>query len=162
MRIVVFSDSHGNLAALSSALKAQPQAAVFLHLGDGHAEVEYLRALNPGVKIMYARGNCDWSSHDKDEEMLAMGGKKVFFTHGHMYDVKRGVDKLVQRATDLGADVACFGHTHGAMCQRIGQLYLLNPGSVHLPRGGPASYGIVDITPQGGISADIMPLQTTQ
>ena len=161
MRIVTFSDSHGDLAALSSVLKAQPQAAAFLHLGDGHSELEYLRALNPKARIMFVRGNCDWGSTDKDEEMLVAAGKKIFFTHGHMYDVKRGVDRLIHRALSLGADVACFGHTHASLSQKAGDLHLLNPGSVHLPRGGPASYGVIDITPQGGITTKIMPVQTT-
>ena len=37
-------------------------------------------------------------------------------------------------------------------------MYILNPGSVALSQEGPASYGIVDITP-AGIFTGIVPLE---
>ena len=45
-----------------------------------------------------------------------------------------------------GAQVALYGHTHNALEDYDDGLYLLNPGSLN---SWEATYGTVDITPQG-------------
>ena len=150
MRVVAFSDSHGDLDALCRVVEAQPRAEVFLHLGDGEDEVDDVRALYPQKRILFVRGNCDWGSPAKHEDQITASGKRIFFTHGHIYEVKRGPAKLIGQAVSLGADIACFGHTHSPLSAQVDGLYLLNPGSVGNPRSSSApSYATIDIDPKG-------------
>jgi len=131
-------------------IEAQPQAEVFLHLGDGAGDVDDLRALYPQKRILFVCGNCDCPSTAKTEDSITAASKRIFFTHGHTYVVKQGPAKLIRRANALGADIVCFGHTHSPLSARSGALYLLNPGSIDRPHtGGPPTYATIDILPEG-------------
>ena len=157
MRIVVFSDSHNNFAVLHKIIKAQPSAELFIHLGDGEAEFDDLCSQYPNKPLLAVRGNCDWVSFKNTEELLTCNGKRVFFTHGHLFNVKVGLESLKNYARGLGADIAMFGHTHAALTAYEDGLYLFNPGSVSLPKDGRPSYGILDIT-EAGIVTNIVRL----
>jgi len=158
VRIVAFSDSHNNFGALHRVVDSQPGAEVFLYLGDGWREFEDLRDVFPDKRMLSVRGNCDWGSAAKDEDILICGGKRIFFTHGHQYDVRRGPQRIILRAKELCCDIAMFGHTHISAGDYVDGVYLLNPGSVTEPRGGSVpSYGVIDIT-SAGIVVNIVPL----
>ena len=43
-------------------------------------------------------------------------------------------------AREEGCVFAFFGHTHRMMLERVDGVIVCNPGSISLPRGGPASY----------------------
>jgi len=146
VRIVVVSDSHNSFSALHRLIKAEPKAELFIHLGDGEPEFESLHRGCPDKRMIFVKGNSDWGSHSKDEDMVTCLGKQIFFTHGHRYGVKQGLDLLHRRAKSLGADIALFGHTHIAMNLYHGGIHLLNPGSIALPRDGAPSYGVIDLT----------------
>ena len=73
-------------------------------------------------------------------------GKKIFITHGHLYNVKYTLNNLYYAAREKNADIVCFGHTHNPMSEYVDGLYVLNPGSCH---GYGASYAYIDVTPQG-------------
>ena len=73
-------------------------------------------------------------------------GVKIFYTHGHYYGVKSGLYTFACAARERGAQVALYGHTHNALEDYDDGLYLLNPGSLN---SWEATYGTVDITPQG-------------
>jgi len=137
---------------------AQPEAEMFLHLGDGENEVDDLRALYPQKQIVFVRGNCDLGSIAKGEDLITACGKRIFFTHGHTYDVKSGLAKLTNRAIDLKADIVCFGHTHSPLSARADSIYLLNPGSAGSPRpGAPPTCATIDID-RKGIAINIIEL----
>ena len=158
MRVVAFSDSHGSFDALCRVVESQPGAELFLHLGDGENDVDGLRDLYPQKRILFVRGNCDWASTAKAEGLITVAGKRIFFTHGHAYSVKHGLDELVAKAHSLGADIVCFGHTHYPLSARTGKLYLVNPGSIGGPRTGtPPSYATIDIA-HDGIAVNIIEL----
>lgn len=145
MRIIVVSDSHNSLSALYCVIKAEPKAELFLHLGDGEPEFESLCMGCPDKRMMFVKGNSDWGSSSKEEDILKCQSKRIFFTHGHRYDVKQGLDALYRRAKSLSADIALFGHTHVAMNIYYGGMHMLNPGSIALPRDGAPSYGVIDL-----------------
>ncbi len=149
MRIVVFSDSHNNYFALREVVQKQINAEVFIHLGDGEKEFEYLRTNYPFKIMRGVCGNCDWNSFSKESDILTIAEKKIFFTHGHRYGVKSGYDLLKQEARNLGANIALFGHTHEAMTEYDDGIYYMNPGSVTSPKYGAPSYGVIDITDAG-------------
>lgn len=146
MRILVLSDSHGDGSALRRAILAQPKAEVVIHLGDGEAEFQQARAGFPEKMFLQVRGNCDWGSPLPVTGVFETDGVKVFYTHGHVYGVKSGLYNAVCAAREQRAQVLLYGHTHNAFTSYDDGLHILNPGALS---GWRASYGTLDITPQG-------------
>ena len=87
MRILVVSDSHGDETNLKKAIAAQPGADYIVHCGDGAREVEDLKEFY-GDKLIAVRGNCDWYSELPTVLTVELGGKKIFITHGHLFNAK--------------------------------------------------------------------------
>jgi putative phosphoesterase len=149
LRIIVFSDSHGNAGILRQIILSQPNAEVFIHLGDGEREFDSLREAYPDKVMRFVRGNTDWGSTAKLLDTLVLEKKRILFVHGHTFQVKQSTDLILSEAQFVGADVALFGHTHVAMTDYVDGIYLLNPGSVSQPRHGNPTYGVIDITDAG-------------
>ena len=153
MRIIVFSDSHGNYSALQSVVeKHRSEADFFIHLGDGEREFERIAQEYPELSLHGVCGNCDWADNSKTTDVLRVAGRKIFFTHGHIFHVKSDLAELKYTARGIGATIALFGHTHIAHTEYDDGLYLLNPGSIYSQASGRASYGVIDITAAGVIT----------
>ncbi|MGL5088811.1 MAG: phosphodiesterase [Cetobacterium sp.] len=159
MKIFVISDIHGSSYFLKKALEAyeKEKADYILILGDElyHGPRNYLpQDYNPKEvseilnkykqKIIAVRGNCD-SEVDQmlleypmmsDYTILLMNGKRIFATHGHIYSEEK-LPNLSQN------DVFIYGHTHLPVAYKKENIFILNPGSITLPKGGNLnSYGI--------------------
>lgn len=153
MKILVVSDTHGDFNSLSRAVKAQPDAEVIVHCGDGDEQVQLLKETIKDKMIVGVRGNCDWNSFLPSKETLKICGKKIFITHGHLYNAKMGLYKVVCAAREESADILLYGHTHIAMNTYEDGLYVMNPGSCS---GYMASYGIIEITENGDVLTNIV------
>lgn len=157
-KIIVLSDSHGNSLNLVKLSKLHPDANCFIHLGDGAREFDSFCKENSilGYSLL---GNCDMSFMCPNAEhpysVYTIGSKKFFMTHGHLYGVKSSREALVSKALEVCADVdiILYGHTHVSENRYISPkdddrkgIYLLNPGSVSLPRDGHTpSYALIMI-----------------
>ena len=155
MRILVLSDTHGDFSSMLRAIDAQPNAEVIIHCGDGKAQIDTLIEKYPDKKIIAVRGNCDWGAKYPDVQCVEVGGKNIFVTHGHLYQVKFTPYNLICAARENHADIVCFGHTHCAMNEYEDGLYIMNPGSCH---GYGASYGYIDIIDKGDVVTNIVRL----
>lgn len=152
MRIVVFSDSHGNYYSLEDAVEANLSADMFIHLGDGQRELQRLEEKYPDKKFIHVRGNCDFASQSSLTEIIVIDEKnKILAVHGHNHGVRSGsVSLLKSLAMMNNANIVLFGHTHCRYQHYEDGIYFLNPGSISEPRDGkPASYGYIDIMPNG-------------
>ena len=130
MKILVFSDSHGNRQRMRRAIELQPRRvrAVFF-LGDGLRDVEESTA--DGAELYTVCGNCDWFCGDAPTELVReLEGFRFLATHGHAYSVKSGLGALIARAVEADADVALFGHTHRCFAGYVGRALLINPGAL--------------------------------
>ena len=164
MRIVAFSDSHGNHGLLRDAVEIAMRGSpidVCVHCGDGARDMEavepILRDKYPGIRIYTVRGNCDIGAFNVPVlEYFEVGGVRMIATHGHAYHVKSEYDSLLCEAETLGAKVAFFGHTHRPLLEAIRDVYLINPGAVcqHMP--GNIAYAQVLVQADGKIRADLM------
>ena len=147
MKIMFASDVHGSLKHLDLLLEAyqkeKPNQMIFLGdmfdnlFGIDEQLIEKLKEFYPYIVV---RGNCDKNSNALDfvpEYYLEAFHKKIFCSHGHIYD--RHIHP------DVEFDVMIGGHTHiGMILQEEGK-YFLNPGSVSLPKGNSTnSYMILD------------------
>lgn len=153
MRILVVSDTHGDFHSLKCAVEAQPTAEIIIHCGDGAEQYQFLKDMLSDKTVIGVRGNCDWSSMLPVTELAEVKGKKIFITHGHLYNAKFTTMQLEYAAREQKADILLFGHTHEALTDYNDGLYIMNPGSCS---GYYATYGIIDITDKGDIVTNIV------
>lgn len=108
---------------------------------------EVFAMLNEYKDQIYAiRGNCD-SEVDQmvlefpmmaDYALLALNGKTIYATHGHVFHE----DNLPPMQA---GDILIHGHTHLPVAKKLGEIYILNPGSTSLPKeGNPNSYAVLE------------------
>ena len=161
MDILVFSDSHGAGDKIEEAIKRQiknPAAIIFL--GDGLRDIEYAQIGD--IPVYSVSGNCDFglfAIRANDEHTISLGGKRIFFAHGHRYGVKSTLTPIISKAINEEADILLFGHTHEALewCidseNRLGiktdkPLYIMNPGSIG---SYPYRFGVITIDHTGRV-----------
>ena len=142
MKILVFSDSHSERELMKSIISAQ-QPQMVLHLGDNTGDFKALKKQFPDIDIRGVRGNCDLRSNVEEGLIFIIEGKKVYMTHGHLYDVKIGYDRIYFAALERQVDILLFGHTHKAYKDIIRGIQVLNPGTIG--KGRVRSYGIIEI-----------------
>jgi len=161
MKLMFISDLHGSLPATEKALDlfVRSSANGLIILGDflnhgprnplpeGYDPSQVAQRLNSMAgHIIAVRGNCD---SEVDQMLLQvpitapwqqvlLNERRIFLTHGHLYHP--------QNLPPLRpGDIFAFGHTHLPVAQKQDRIYLFNPGSISLPKGGhEASFGLLD------------------
>ena len=142
MRILVLSDSHGNVENMVRCVELT-DPNVILHLGDGRRDAGALQRRFPSVPMQSVPGNCDWGSVDAPEVLTEYGGVRILMMHGHTRNMKASTLSAVYAAREMGAQILLFGHTHRPLVDYDGSLWVMNPGSVG--RGVPCTYGVITI-----------------
>lgn len=119
--------------ALDKILSLAKDSDYIFHLGDNINDARYLEKKFPGGVHM-VKGNCDYDDNGDVEKIVDIEGKKFFLTHGDRYGVNYGLEKIFYKGLELCADVIIFGHTHRKVLIKESGVYILNPGSLSLPR----------------------------
>lgn len=135
MKILVVSDTHGNIDSVVHNMENMGKFDMLFHLGDYVEDgLNIGRAFN--IPTIIVRGNGDLLRPDYNfDELVEIKGKKIFLTHGHKNNVKQGITNLYYKALELNVDLVLFGHTHVPMIEKIDGLTIMNPGSPTYPRG---------------------------
>ena len=151
MRLIAFSDTHGNLASADRIFALNPACDHFFFLGDGLDELEVIKAKYPDKKIYSVLGNCDKPGTAPAAAIVELFRTKIYMTHGHLCSVRDSTEQLIANAKKEGATIILFGHTHCRYLeQENGGLLILNPGSAAQPKDHlPPAYAFIDITPCG-------------
>ena len=152
--ILVISDTHGNSRLISTLLTNYLKVVTtVVHLGD-HARdmVRFVRDkhvdddLNK-IEFHVVNGNTDPLIDIYEERVIEVAGKSIFITHGHNYDVKSNLDRLIERAQELHVDACLFGHTHIPTLFTQNGILFLNPGSATYPHPDTEKgYGLLRIS----------------
>ena len=148
MKILVFSDSHGNTRRMKEAIELHgPSCKMIIHLGDGVRDIEYVSSFFPQIPVVSLNGNGE--SFKRDVRIFDECGVRFMCIHGHSYNVKFGLTKAIYAAEEAEADILLYGHTHTAhdTSVELGDgkyLKVFNPGSIG--KGYPPTYGIVEIS----------------
>ena len=142
MKILVLSDSHGNLSNMIQAVETSSPRMIF-HLGDCWSDGEKLRDHFPDIPFEQVPGNCDFRSVEPNEKLLFVSDKRILLCHGHTYGVKQSLLTAGYAAEEQELDLFLFGHTHRPLVDCRGKTMFLNPGSIGDYRV--PSYGIVTI-----------------
>lgn len=143
MRVLVLSDSHGDIFSCKVAIEGHPEAEFIIHLGDGEEDLDELKRLLGSRRLLRVRGNGAYSAVYGCPAMLCcgIGGRRLYLCHGHKEGVKSGLFGLKKAAENCGADIALYGHTHIQHMEQYGNVFIMNPGSI---RQG--EYGLLDIS----------------
>ncbi len=151
MKYLIVSDIHGSLPQLKKVMHHFEEMDMdmlvilgdILNYGPRNSLPEGINAqgvagcLNKHAdRIIAVRGNCD-SEVDQmlldfpimaDYALIADNGKRLFLTHGHIYNE--------ERMPKLGFDIFCYGHTHLQKLEQKGEKIILNTGSITFPKAG--------------------------
>ncbi len=151
MKILVFSDSHGETAMMERIIEQNKNTInLVIHLGDRASDIAFIRDKYPNIAFLFVKGNCDYFSYGvdaPDEYCVKLENKRFFMTHGHNNGVKSGeLFGLMYEAHKNNCEVVLYGHTHIAELTQKDSVYYFNPGSISRPRdasGG--TYGIITL-----------------
>lgn len=141
MKLLVMSDTHGDAEIIKQVRERHMDVDAIIHCGDSELpfDHEYLQ------RVKRVRGNCDRDSRYPEEELFDVSEKRIFVTHGHLFNVKSTTMNIFYRAKELEADVVFFGHSHVLGCELLDNVLFVNPGSLLKPRGiDDKSYVIVE------------------
>ena len=154
MKILVISDTHGNYLAPLSFLE-ETGAQLLIHLGDEIADARALEQLL-SIPVIKVPGNCDQGAKEPRELLESIAGNRIFITHGDIYRVKYGLDRLAEKAAAMKATVALFGHTHKPAIQKQDGVLLINPGTL-MAASDSKSYAILTVS-SSAVTAEIFHL----
>ena len=146
MKVLVISDTHGNVARAFIAHTRSEPVDVVIHMGDGSADADLMREVLD-VPVINVAGNCDPGVNAPRECVWECEGKRIMLTHGDAYHVKSGLTRLRHRAEEIGVDAVLFGHTHQSVFEKHPALLLVNPGALSNTRH--RSYAVLTIVPEG-------------
>ena len=161
MKLFIASDIHGSAFYCRKLLDTYEKegAQRMILLGDilyhgprndlpkEYAPKEVIRMLNDKKHEIYAvRGNCEAEVDQMvlefpvlaDYMLLFAGGRAVYATHGHVYNEEH-------LPPMKPGDVLLHGHTHVLRAEKKGDIIILNPGSVSIPKeGNPPTYAVLE------------------
>ena len=131
-RIAVLADTHlprGSRALPAGCLELLRGVDLILHAGDlvGASFLAELRALGPPVWAVH--GNCDEAALQAElpaELVVEADGARIAMVHVPGPAAGRA-ERLLHRFPGCAAVV--YGHTHLPETNRVGGIWLLNPGS---------------------------------
>ena len=129
MKILVLSDSHGNLENMIQAVEKETPRMI-LHRGDCWRDGERLHEHFPDIPFHQVPGNCDFRPTEPAEQLLFLEDKRVLICHGHTYGVKQSLLTAGYAAEEQNLDLFLFGHTHRPLVDKRGKTLFLNPGSI--------------------------------
>jgi len=119
-----------------------------LHAGDV-GELWALDQLSEIAAVVAVHGNDEGKNVQSElpyQQVVTIAGHRILLWHSHFLDrdeelEQRGgawgpkLDRLAKRATQVGANIVIFGHTHIPMCRNHDGVLVINPGALQL--GGP-------------------------
>ncbi|MBI2590917.1 MAG: YfcE family phosphodiesterase [Candidatus Blackburnbacteria bacterium] len=140
MRVLVISDTHGNINLIRHVLgfaKQQKFGAIF-HCGDFSTNADVAEILRPGLPVYAVLGNADEAQYGKIWGMLssnsattctpdvlefALNGKKIAMAHQP--------GKVREQMTSGEFDAVFHGHLHlSARVEYYDQTLVVNPGAL--------------------------------
>ena len=104
MKILVLSDSHGNIDNMIQAVERESPRAIF-HLGDCWRDGQRLHQRFPELPFEQVPGNCDFLSQEAAERLVCLEDKRILLCHGHTYGVKQSLIAAGYAAEEQNLDV---------------------------------------------------------
>jgi hypothetical protein len=156
MKLVVMSDSHGNIDFVQKVIKIaeDEKADYIIHLGDDSSDMIHFKDFNiqnvivvPGV---YEREYEDKTITNLQNRILKkFGDVRVLITHtrsSHANDLPQDIkpEELIEKRE---VDIVLFGHTHLYYADVEDSILFVNPGHLKVEdkKGMPPTYAVLEI-----------------
>ena len=134
MKILIVSDTHGQMENFKEVLDIVSPVNYLIHCGDVGFGADVIQQM-AGCPVSCVKGNNDFGTDLPAEEELAIAGKRILIIHGHRNGVHHGYSGVKEAAKERGCDVVMFGHTHMLVIDSEDpEVTLINPGSLTFPR----------------------------
>lgn len=152
-KILIVSDSHGNTENFLEIIeKEKPDYKI--HAGDYCVPISVIEENFD----KFVLGNNDFGPTELKVQEFKIENINFVLTHGDIFGYgfiggKKKLNKLIyEYAISKNANVIITGHTHVENFEKVKNIFLLNPGSIYLPRNinHKKSYMIIHIN-QGKI-----------
>ena len=179
-KILIVSDSHGKSKNVKLAINLE-KPDMLIHLGDIEDNPDDIRACldkmaekwnashgsvtdrkSMPIPAVFIQGNCDRyriggdGNELKQVSVFKLNGHGFYCTHGHREGVNYGLENLYYSALENGCDIALYGHTHRPFDEWSGDVRIMNPGSISLPRGGSRkSYMVMTFKEDGSYEVEL-------
>lgn len=146
MKILIISDTHGRNNFVYNTIRRVSPIDLMIHLGDFDRGEEYIKDISPCPALMIS-GNNDFYNGLPREIITNIGNYTVMLTHGHRYGVNYSTNDLLEAAKRNQANIVMYGHTHVPLMKRSDGIWIINPGSLGLPRqnGRESTFIIMEI-----------------
>ena len=130
MKVLICSDSHRRLDYFQQVMELEnPEIVIFA--GDHSTDAIEMSVVYRDVLFAIVKGNTDMDDYEsRDTRIFDLMGKKVFLTHGHLYNVKRTLEELEKKAHLEKAEICVFGHTHKEYFAEKNGIIFVNPGAL--------------------------------
>jgi len=146
LKVLVVSDTHGNVSKAISEIKKYNDIELVIHLGDYISDAKKIGD-ETKMKIECVKGNLDAGQAGDESKVLEIEGHRLYITHGHKENVKYGLTKLYFTAESKSCDIALFGHSHMPVNEEYNNIIFINPGSIAQGRNGSKNcYATLQIT----------------
>lgn len=123
MKILITADMHGNLELLDKIKESYD-----IHIDAGDTLIpEHVLDIK---RIISVKGNSDYYSNLPMERLLTYDDKTFLVLHGHNFDVKYGLERLINYAKLKKVDYCIYGHTHIQSIFTKDDITFINPGSI--------------------------------
>lgn len=152
MKVLIVSDTHGRDLNLIKVVERVSPIDLMIHLGDFESDEEYIKAI-PDCHTEMVSGNNDFFDQLPKEKTLRIGKYNILITHGHRYGVNYSTNRLIETAKGNNIHIVMYGHTHIPLVELRDHIWMVNPGSLSLPRqyGRKPSFIIMDIDSKGEV-----------
>lgn len=111
--------------------KYKEEIDLWIHCGDSQ-----LNPHDPALEnFKVVLGNTDWPGSFSEMLTIEFDKLNLLVTHGDQYHVGRGMEELYPLAKEKNVDIVFYGHTHIPKVDKVKDIFFINPGSLHFPRG---------------------------
>ena len=132
-RVAVVADSHHSFQWLPMAAERLGKVDLLFHLGDFAPDAVQIAAALGGVPYFAVRGNNDSGSAYSKMRVEQVEKAGILLVHG---DAFYTIGQMADKARDFRCAAVLFGHTHEPLLRADGEILIVNPGSLSLPRRG--------------------------
>ncbi len=128
MKILILSDSHGNMPVLKKILAKEMPCDYIIHCGDGVDDVRHCDTRNAATLLVAGNMDIGKTNGYARRIITSVGGFKLFITHGDIQRAHQDYVELCEEGRQNMCVAVIFGHTHRPFIGLENPM-LFNPGA---------------------------------
>lgn len=128
MKILILSDSHGNVPVLKKIFTKEMPCDFIIHCGDGVDDIQHCDTQNAAVLLVSGNMDLGKTSNYARSIITSVGNYKLLITHGDIQRAHQDYIELHEEGRRNTCSAVIFGHTHRPYIGS-GNPVLFNPGS---------------------------------